>query len=72
MKAKKFDCVEMMHRGVEEVQKQTRGKSKEEEIAFWATRSRKLIQRQRKSKREGNGNRLRRNRGGGAGVFLIL
>jgi ribosomal protein L16 Arg81 hydroxylase len=40
MEAKKFDCVEMMHQGAEEVQKQTRGKSKEQEIAFWATRCR--------------------------------
>ena len=42
MKAKKFDCVEMMHRGAEEVQNKVRGMTKEEQIAFWRERSRKL------------------------------
>ena len=48
MKAKRFDCVEMMHRGAEEVQKKIRGMTKKEEIAFWRERSRKLIRRQGK------------------------
>ncbi len=49
MKAKRFDCVEMMHRGAEEVQKKIRGMTKKEEIAFWRERSRKLIRRQSKT-----------------------
>lgn len=53
MKAKKFDCVEMMHRGAEEVQKKTRSKSKKDEIAFWRERSQKLTQRQGKPQGEG-------------------
>ena len=42
MKAKRFDCVEMMHRGAEAVQKKIRGMTKKEEIAFWRERSRKI------------------------------
>ncbi|MBI2088613.1 MAG: hypothetical protein HYT78_07695 [Deltaproteobacteria bacterium] len=53
MKAKKFDCVEMMHRGAEEVKKKIRGMTKKEEIAFWRERSRKLSQRQSKTQGEG-------------------
>lgn len=53
MKAKKFDCVEMMHRGAEEIRKKIRGMTKKEEIAFWRQRSKKL--RQRQSKTQGKG-----------------
>ncbi|MGH7824480.1 MAG: hypothetical protein ACREQ7_04810 [Candidatus Binatia bacterium] len=49
MKAKKFDCVEMMHRGAEKVQNTIRRMTKKEEIAFWKERSRKLSQRQNKA-----------------------
>ena len=42
MKGKKFDCVEMMHRGAEAVKKKTRGMTNKEEIAFCRERSRKL------------------------------
>ena len=55
MKVKKFDCVEMMHRGAEEVQKKIRGMTKKEEIAFWRERSRTLIQRQSKTQGGGKG-----------------
>ena len=55
MKAKKFDCVEMMPRGAEEVRNKIRGMTKKEEIAFWRDRFRKLTQRQ--SKPEGEGKR---------------
>jgi len=48
MKVKKFDCIQMMHRGAEEVQKKIRGMTKKEEIAFWRERSRTLIRRQSK------------------------
>jgi hypothetical protein len=53
MKAQKFDCVEMMHRGAEEVRKKIRGMTKKEEIAFWRRRSQKLRQRQSKTPGEG-------------------
>ena len=52
MRAKKFDCVEMMHRGAEAVKKKIRGMTKKEEIAFWRERSRKLGQQQSKTERE--------------------
>ncbi len=53
MKAKTFDCVEMMHRGAEEVQKKIRSKTKKEETAFWRERSRNLSRRQNKSQGHG-------------------
>jgi hypothetical protein len=53
MKAKKFDCVEMMHRGAEEVQNKVRGMTKEEQIVFWRERSRKLTRRRTTSQAEG-------------------
>jgi len=53
MKAKKFDCVEIMHRGAGEVQKKIQGMTKKEAIAFWRERSRKLIRRQSKTLGEG-------------------
>jgi hypothetical protein len=46
MKGKKFDCVEMMHRGAEAVKKKIRGMTEKEEIAFWRERSRELGQQQ--------------------------
>ena len=42
MKAKKFDCVEMMHRGAKKVQEQIGRMTKEEEMAFWRERSQNL------------------------------
>jgi hypothetical protein len=55
MKAKTFDCVEMMHRGAEEIRKKIRGVTKEEQIEFWRERSEQL--RRRQSKAEGEGKR---------------
>jgi len=46
MKAKKFDCVAMKHRGAEKVREQTKGMTLEEEVAFWRERSRILRQQQ--------------------------
>ena len=48
MKNKKFDCVEMMHRGAEHVRKQVHGMTLEEEVAYWRKRTNDL----RKLKRE--------------------
>ncbi len=53
MKAKKYDCDEMMHRGAEEVRKKIRVMTKKEEIAFWRERSQKLRRRQSKTQGEG-------------------
>jgi hypothetical protein len=39
MKDKTFDCVEMMHRGQEELQKRLQGMSDEEQLAFWRRQS---------------------------------
>jgi hypothetical protein len=54
MKAKRFDCVEMMHRGAQAIKKKIQGMTKKQEISFWRERSRKLTQRQGKTKGEGN------------------
>ena len=54
MKGKKFDCVEMMHRGAEQVQKKIRRMSKKQEITFWRDRSQKLGQQKSKTQGEGN------------------
>lgn len=47
MKAKRFDCVEMMHRGAAKIRKQTSGMTKEQESAFWRERSKDFKQRQK-------------------------
>ncbi len=52
MKAKTFDCVEMKHRGAENVRKQTKDMTPEQELAFWRERSRILKQRQKVAKGE--------------------
>ncbi|HEY2986572.1 MAG TPA: hypothetical protein VGL11_02530 [Candidatus Binatia bacterium] len=54
MKAKKFDCVAMMHKGAAEVRKKIRGMKKRDEIAFWQESSQRLKQRQRKANRKEN------------------
>jgi hypothetical protein len=51
MKAKKFDCVKMMHRGAEEVRKKIRRMTKKEQLAFWQHRSEQLRRRQSKAGR---------------------
>jgi hypothetical protein len=38
MKTKRFDCVEMMHRGAEEIRKKIRRMTKKEQIEFWRER----------------------------------
>ena len=45
MKAKTFDCVEMMHRGAEKIRKQTSSMTKEQELLFWRGRSKSFKQR---------------------------
>ncbi len=54
MKKKTFDCVEMMHQGAARVQAETAGMTEEEELKFWAQRTKALLARQRaaRSKRK--------------------
>ena len=35
---KEFDCVEMMHRGALRIHETLKGKSKEEQLAYWRQR----------------------------------
>ncbi len=37
-KTKDFDCVEMMHRGALRIHETLKGKSKEEQLAYWRQR----------------------------------
>jgi len=39
MNMKKFDCVEMMHRGAKKVHREIKGMTPEPEIAYWKERS---------------------------------
>jgi len=55
MKAKTFDCVEMMHRGAKNIRKQTKGMTKEQELAFWRERSKSFRQRQKAAQRQAQG-----------------
>ena len=45
-KSKIFDCVEMQHRGGENIQEETKGMTLEQELAFWQRRSQGLRSRQ--------------------------
>jgi len=42
MKTKKFDCVDMKRRGAERVRQQLEGKSFDEEMKYWAEKTKKL------------------------------
>ena len=39
---KKFDCVEMMHKGAERVRRKVQGMSPEEEVEYWRQRTEEL------------------------------
>jgi len=52
MKAKTFDCVEMMHGAAEKIRKQISGMTKEQELAFWRERSKNFKQRQKAAQRQ--------------------
>ena len=41
---KKFDCVEMMHQGAEQVRRQVEGMTMEEELAYWKQQTEALRQ----------------------------
>lgn len=50
MKNKTFDCVEMKHRGAEQLKKKIDRLTVQQELAFWAERSGELKQRQATAK----------------------
>jgi hypothetical protein len=35
MKTKRFDCVDMMHRGAKRIYRATKGMSRDEELEYW-------------------------------------
>jgi hypothetical protein len=39
---KKFDCVEMMHKGAERVRRKVQGMSREQEAEYWRQRTEEL------------------------------
>ncbi|MDO8589644.1 MAG: hypothetical protein Q7T82_21680 [Armatimonadota bacterium] len=49
-KTKKFDCVEMMHRGAERVRRETAGMTIEEEVEYWRRKTEELRERQRQAR----------------------
>lgn len=42
-KTKTFDCVEMMHRGALRIHETLKGKTKEEQLAYWRERHAEAI-----------------------------
>ena len=43
-KNKKFDCVDMMHKGAERVRERLAGMSEEEQLEYWHKRHQELIE----------------------------
>lgn len=52
MKTKKFDCVDMMHRGAEFVRQRVEGMTIEEEAQYWLLRTKELRKQQRDLRRK--------------------
>ena len=50
MKTKKFDCVEMMHRGAEEVRKRIGNMTREQELEYWREQTERLRRMKRKAR----------------------
>lgn len=44
---KDFDCVDMKRKGAERVREKTKGMTREQEVSYWADRTRALEQRVR-------------------------
>jgi hypothetical protein len=42
MKTKRFDCVDMMHRGAKRIYRATKGLSRSEELDFWRQKQAQL------------------------------
>jgi hypothetical protein len=45
MRKKRFDCVEMMHRGGDRIYRATRGMTREQELAYWQAKDREMQER---------------------------
>ncbi|MBM3473382.1 MAG: hypothetical protein FJX75_08955 [Armatimonadetes bacterium] len=56
---KKFDCVELQHRGGLAIYEATKGMTREEELAYWARRTAELRLEQEKLKRRRAGSRAK-------------
>jgi hypothetical protein len=52
MKTKKFDCVDMMHRGAELVRQRVEGMTIEQEAEYWRQRTKELRKLQRDQRRK--------------------
>lgn len=52
MKTKKFDCVEMMHRGAEIVRQRVEGMTVEQEAEYWRQRTNDLRKSQKEQSRK--------------------
>lgn len=52
-KPKEFDCVEMMHRGALRIHETLKGKTKEEQLAYWRQRHAEVLE-ELKEAREAN------------------
>jgi hypothetical protein len=46
MKTKPFDCVEMKRRGAKQIREKLAGKTLDEQLAYWQTRTAELLARQ--------------------------
>jgi hypothetical protein len=42
MKTKRFDCVDMMHRGAKRIYRTTKNLSRDEELAYWRQKASQL------------------------------
>ena len=52
MKTKRFDCVDMMHRGAKRIYQATKELSRDEELEFWRQKAAQLGGNQTKPARE--------------------
>ena len=43
MKTKRFDCVDMMHRGAKRIYEATKGLSRKAELEYWRQRAAQLV-----------------------------
>lgn len=46
LKTKRFDCVDMMHRGAKRIYRATRNLSRNQELAYWHQKAAQLLPRQ--------------------------
>lgn len=49
-KTKDFDCVEMMHRGALRIHETLKGKTKEEQLAYWRQRHAEALEELKKAR----------------------